>query len=684
MRNHPTDQNKQIQKMKKIFSLIAGCFLMGNAIGQNSLPAGTFASPSEYEIKNLEVLNSDELDYSAVPFGNGVVFTSTRGQTGLFNCNTDFTNGHYSDLYFARKDAEGFYSPPELLEGEVNGRYHDGAATFTTDEATMVFSRNNQRGSNSKGTIDLKIYEGNWKNGAWVNVKELPFNSDEYATCHPSFNRTSSWLYFSSDRPGGYGGMDIYVAERKKDGNWGMPINLGPKVNTSGNEIFPFISPDGILYWSSNGWPGLGGLDIFSMPIENGQETIRTPLQAPINSPHDDFAFTTNLDGTFGYLTSDRPGGLGKDDLYSWKFTGVKPVLAKICVVDKKSGARISDANLTISPAPIQVQGYGTNLGSSPNPEFLQLQAMNMDGKEYLVLVPYDRGLQASANNPSGVSCGLKYPVVPGRTYNVNVEKPGYQPVTRTITAEEILSYDPEWLIPIDVSGPVAMRGKVRDKLDESPIADADVKIINSCTGEELQVQANRLGEFKFPMDCNCDYEIMASKGNYHYDYEMLYSYDMPCEETDGSVLLYLEKDPAPVRRRAPEFEVGKVITLEDVYYDYDKFFIRSDAAEELDKVVQFMRKYPSLELELSSHTDARGSDEYNRRLSQNRAQAAVDYIVSRGIERRRLVAAGYGETQLVNRCANGVRCSDAEHQQNRRTEIKVLRFDEDGVEVRD
>ena len=661
--------------MKKINSLILTILFFGNIYGQSGLPAGTYATPAEYEVENLKILNSSELDYSAVPYGNGVVFTSTRESGGLFSCTNDFANGHYSDLYFASQDAEGFFSKPIMLEGEVNGKYHDGAATFTIDESTMIFSRNNRRGANSKGTIDLKIYEGKWKSGDWVDVKELPFNSDEYATCHPTLNRTGEWLYFASNRPGGYGGMDIYVVERKKSGGWGMPINLGKKVNTSGNEIFPFISPDGILYWSSNGHPGMGGLDIFSMPISNGQEAIRSHLTAPINSPDDDFGFTTNLDGTAGFLTSNRKGGLGKDDLYSWKFKGIKPQLAKICVIDRRSGARISDADLSLEPI-VNNNSMAANLGGpNSNISYLQMQAMNMDGKEYLVLVPYQTG-GATPQMPKkeGISCGLKYPIIPGRTYKVTVEKDGYEPYTRDVTAEEILANQPEWLIPIGEQRPVAMRGKVRDKKDESPIANADVKIVNSCTGEELDVVANSRGEFKFPMDCNCDYEIMASKGDYHYDYEMLYSYDTPCEPSSTTVLLYLEKNIVP---EAPALSVGKVITLEDVYYDYDKYFIRTDAAIELNEVVDLMRKYPSLELELSSHTDARGSDEYNRRLSQNRAQAAVDYIISRGISRNRLVAAGYGESHLVNRCGNGVDCSDDEHQQNRRTEIKVLRFDE-------
>ena len=669
--------------MKHLFLSIYFSLISITIFSQQMIPAGTIAIPSEYEVKNLEALNTGELDYSAVPFRNGVVFTSTRERSTLFGCSSDFTNGHYSDLYYSEKDAEGNFRTPQFLEGDVNAKYHDGTATFTSNETKMIFSRNNRKGTNAWGTIDLKVYESNLKNGTWGEAVELPFNSDDFATCHPTITPNGKWLYFASDRPGGFGGMDIYVIERKGNGSWGTPINLGSKVNSGGHELFPFISPEGILYWSSDGLGGMGGLDVFSIPISTGEDAIRYHLSAPINSSFDDFAFTTNFQGTEGYLTSDREGGHGKDDLYSWRFLGAKPKMANICVVDQKTGERISDAFLQINPMP-QTNSSRGNIINKDGVNYLQMEATNVGGKEYLVLVPYDDKKEESPITGEGLkkSCGLKHPIIPGRLYEIIIDKQGYIPLRKTVRAEEILSKE-EYLIPIKNTPPIAMRGAVKDKKNNEPIPLADVKVVNSCTNEKKEIITNRRGEFTFPMDCNCDYEITASKGDYQQDYEVVYSYDIKCEKDQTSILLYLEKDefnPNP----EPKFEVGAVIRLDKLYYDYDKFFIRSDAAVELDKVVSYMRKYPSLEIELGSHTDARGSDEYNRRLSQNRAQAAVDYIISRGISSRRITAAGYGESQLVNQCANGVECSDYYHQQNRRTEIKVTRFSEKGVRVED
>ena len=667
--------------MKNILFKIA-CLLLP-AMGLQA-QIGSFATSSaDYEIKNLEKVNSNQLDFSAVPFRNGIVFTSTRDRSTLFGCDSDFTNGYYSDLYFARKDGEGSYGTPELLEGDISGKYHDGTATFTSDQTTMYFSRNNRKGVNAYGNIDLKVYESKISNGYWTDVRELTFNSDDYDSCHPSVTPNGQQLYFASNRPGGYGGMDIYMVE-KRGADWSNPVNLGPKVNTASNELFPFISTDGTLYWSTDGWGGHGGMDIFSIKISEEEEGMRTLLPKPINSSGDDFGFTSNFQGTEGFLTSSREGGKGKDDIYSWKFKGQKPQIAHICVIDASNGDRISDAYFEMVPEQ-QATAGADGMIVKDGVTYLQMEATQMNGKEYLILVPYDKGKEATpVRHATGESCNLKVSVIPGRNYQITVDKPGYLPLRKTVPADEILAFE-EYLIPIKGQPPIAMRGEIKDKNTRQPIPFANVNVVNKCTDKEMEIMANRSGGFSFPMDCNCDYEITASKGDYQEDYEVVYSYDIKCEKDNATVLLYLEKDiPGGYDYPEPKFEKGAVIRLDKLYYDYDKHFIRPDAAIELDRVVSYMRKYPSLEIELGSHTDARGSDEYNQALSQRRAEAAVEYIISRGIPRHRITAKGYGEYRLVNRCHNNVNCNEHEHQQNRRTEITVTRFSEDNVRIED
>lgn len=611
-----------------------------------------------YQLVNAKDINTQFLDYCAVPYQNGVMFTSARGGKKVFVCDEDLVSGRYSDLYFAKEDAEGRFFSPDMVRGDINGKYHDGAPTFTPDGQTMIFSRNNGSGTNSKGVIDLKTYAAKHVNGKWEQVEALPFNNDNYSTCHPTLTADGKVLFFASNRPGGYGGMDIYGV--KKEGEkWGTPINLGPNVNSVGDEIFPFVTASNNLYFSSDGRQGMGGLDVYSVMMLDLEASQAMRLPAPINSSHDDFAFTSDKSEFKGYLTSDRPGGKGQDDIYRWNFNGVRPVLASICVVDKATGVRITDAELKIRPAESATWGTLDEINRAP---------------EYVVL--YTEGF--SVQGPIAKSCEVKVPVVPGENYYVEVSKDGYQPVRILVTSTELLAA-PEYLVPIEAPKLMSFTGVVRNRATEAPVPNSTVKVLNKCTNklEELTTDAN--GNFKFTLDCRCEYEVMATKSGFTKGEKLWKTGEINCSETAPSVSMYIAPE-APEKTANPVLEVGKTIELENVYYDYNKFFIRRDAAVDLDHVVSLMRQYPSLEIELGSHTDARGSDSYNEWLSQERANAAVQYIISKGISKNRLTAKGYGESKLTNHCANDVECDDATHEQNRRTEIKITRLEEKGV----
>ena len=627
---------------------------------QTAQPVNLEAPPSGgYSVENVGELNSQYLDYCAVSYRDGVVFTSGRGGRGVFVCDDDLATGRYSDLYFAKADAEGRFFLPEMLHGDVNGKYHDGTATFTPDGETMIFSRNNRDGLNKAGLIDLKIYTSKRKKGDWVNTKELPFNSPDFATCHPSLSADGTLLFFASNRPGGYGGMDIYVVKKLGE-DWGVPINLGPEVNSMGHEIFPFIAADGTLYFSSDGHAGMGGLDIFSVKMDGVMPSQFTHQPAPVNSPNDDFGFTSDITERKGYLASNRPGGKGQDDIYRWKYNGVRPVMASICVVEKSTGVRISDANLRIRPAGLP--GWGMDESDPRN--FIETEGE-------LVSI---RNEETQPANAFPMSCDVQLSVLPGNFYLIEVNKKGYLPVRLQVSANE-MTHGQEYLVPVEKLPVKSFTGVVRDQSNDSPLPLSTVKVRNTCTGKILTLQTDASGSFNFNFDCRCDYDVMAEKIGFGTGKKLWKAAEVDCGEELPVVAMFLTPEP-----KTPVLEVGAVIELENVYYDYDRFFIRTDAAAELDHVVDLMKKYPSLEIELGSHTDARGSDSYNLELSQKRADAAVVYIISKGIPASRLTALGYGETQLVNHCANGVTCSDAEHQQNRRTEIKITKLKEKGV----
>ncbi|MFC7526999.1 OmpA family protein, partial [Parapedobacter sp. GCM10030251] len=356
---------------------------------------------------------------------------------------------------------------------------------------------------------------------------------------HAALSGDGSILYFVSDMPGGRGGTDIWYSQRRADGSWGAPVNAGAVINSAGDELFPNIGPDGTLYYSSDGFAGMGGLDVFEATGSGQQWSGPRNLRYPVNSPGDDFAYITTYEGDegiAGYLSSNRRGGKGSDDIYSFTF-----------------------------------------------------------------------------------------------------EKP------RIV---------------------IILQGTASDKNTKDRLADVSVTLYDGSREIVARKRTDGSGTFEFVLEGDRQYTVLGQKEKYHGDSARVSTAGITKSDT-LEVALLLE----------PIFEVGRTFELENIYYDFDKHNIRPDAAAVLDELVRTLRDNPTLRIELSSHTDSRGSDAYNMALSQRRAQSAVDYLVSRGIARERMVAQGYGETRLVNGCGNGVPCSREQHQANRRTEVTVLEY---------
>lgn len=519
------------------------------------------AEISTFAKRNIDIIplagiNSDALEFSAVPYRNGVVFTSTRGERQT--CRDSWTGTGYTDMFFANvKDNE--VEEVKDFNETANQRYHDGTPTFNKAGTLMYFTRN-QANTGEDKTRFLKIYASKYRSGAWTEGEELPFNGNNFSTCHPSLSTDGKRLYFASDRAGGKGGMDIWYVELQ-NGKWSNPKNM-QEVNTAGNEIFPYISEKNTLFFASDGQKGIGGLDIFSFE-QNKIENMGTP----INSSYDDFAYVEK-DVESGYLSSNRKGGLGgDDDIYIWKIS------ENIDIEEvKKDKPAIVEENKTEFPKTYKVKliAIDAKNGQPFNQPLITIAGATTSPKPEL------------RNN-------IELEVYPNAQYTILVENEGFEPKTISVTGIEMLK-SPDYYIPLLKNNKPIFEGK-------------------------------------------------------------------------------------PLKK-------GEVIVVKDIYYDYDKSNIRSDASIGLIRLADIMLKYPSLEVELSSHTDSRGKAEYNENLSQRRANEAITYLVSRGIDVKRLIAKGYGERQLTNRCADGINCKEEEHQKNRRTEVKILRFDEEGVDI--
>jgi outer membrane protein OmpA-like peptidoglycan-associated protein/tetratricopeptide (TPR) repeat protein len=272
------------------------------------------------KIKNLGI-NSPYSDFSPMFHGNGIVYSSAKDSSIFITRRYKWTNQPFLDIYEAkRKNDEGDLTQPKKFSKSINSKYHEASMAFSPDNETIYFTRNNygkrlKRGKN--GINHLKIYRSRLVNGEWSKAEELPFNSEDYSTGHPTVSPDGTKMYFVSDRPGGFGETDIYVVNIYPDGGFSEPKNLGRTINTAAKEMFPYIT-ENTLYFSSNRPMGFGGLDIYKSEGVDDIFSTGVNMGKPINSSRDDFSYIIDAAGEKGYFASNRKGGKGDDDIYSF------------------------------------------------------------------------------------------------------------------------------------------------------------------------------------------------------------------------------------------------------------------------------------------------------------------------------------------------------------------------------
>ncbi len=632
----------------------------------------------DVEIKNLKDINSEELDFSPMPFGNGIMYTSSKSDRFL-SCPVYGDNESFVDLYYAEKKPDGSWEEPIVLKGKVNGKYNDGVPAFFPDGADgskrMLFTRNNLLGKNAQNVIDLKLYTGDLQqSGQWVNsTSEFPiekgfFNNDDWSTAHPALSNDGNFLVFSSNRPGstlgpdGKPSMDLW-GSRMENGVWSIPFNLGPDVNTNNSEIFPTLNENGALFFSSNGHPGEGGLDIFAALPGNGDEwELVGNIGTPFNTAGDDMSFIALNGGTEGYLASDRghADAKGKDDIYEWTRT-VAFQNAVIQVVDKADGKPLANSLVKIDPGQLRNESmlkYGPVLDKVFG---------GTDG-ETLVLEPLE--LETDAE---GKTKNIR--ILSPATFNILASnKPlGYKDKTENPTDAE-LTAQPIYVIELEKANPAATMTVrvVEDGPYETRIPLADIKIVNKRTGDEIKLVGDNEGEASTQIFCNDDYIITASKESYNDSTVVLSEYKLDFKEDcldDGKVLVVIK-----LRKL-------NIVYLEPIFFSFDRYYIRSrDAKPTLDSLVSIMNKYPSLYVQLEGNTDSRGSNKYNVGLSTRRAKSAKRYLEGKGIAKERLSTEWFGETKLFNNCADDVTCSEKDHQLNRRVDVVATKHQETNV----
>ncbi len=539
-----TGDNAKANDMMEKFDQLSGNDSRGSLFKKNKNYLEAIKENSgRYKIENAGI-NSKYVDYGAFVYDNKIYFATARDTGSLQHRKHSWNDQYFTNLYMADLDEEFNASNPNRFSNEINTKFHEASPVFTKDGKTMYFTRNNyvdgKKGKDGNNITLVKIYKATLENDKWSKVEELPFNSNNYSTGHPSLSPDEKTMYFASDMPGSYGQSDLFKVQINEDGTFGNPENLGAAVNTPGKETFPFVTDENEIYFASNGHPGLGGLDVFVAKInKDGSVDEIQNVGADVNSPTDDFAYIIDTKSRRGFFSSNRDGGDGFDDIY----------------------------------------------------KFLETK--------------------------------------------------------RLICEQELF-------------------GKITDMLTSKPLPNAKVTLFDNKYNELGNKYTDSNGDYTFAVECGQTYRVRAQKEEYMTKEDKV---SIPKKDGRTELSIALEKEQCKVTIGD---DLGKCFGIRNIYFDFDKSDIRVEAAIDLEKILDVMNQYPKMKLDIRSHTDSRGSFKYNESLSDRRAKSTIAWLIKNGVSPDRLIGKGYGEYQLVNECADGVKCSEEAHQLNRRSEFII------------
>lgn len=646
----------------------------------------TTSSHAQVTVVNERGINTAFQEYSPAFYQKGLIFIASNPAVNKDKKEDTQLGKSTTSIFFAKRGNDGNLQRPVTFAEELTTKFYDGPLSFNAAGDVVYFTRTNLKKGKPQvgrdGKVKLKIYTSklNADKGRWGNIEELPFNSNDFDCMHPSVSADGQRLYFASNRPGGKGGLDIYVS-LLQNAKWSEPVNLGPVINTSKDEVFPFIHPDNTLYFSTNGRKAIGGIDIFW--TKKTQEGWLDPeaMPEPINSPSNDFGIIVTDDKKSGFFSSNRASGQGDDDIFSFVDNGLdtqsvnniiepdetqnktestkieeplplqpvkevkektkqeekvseklaiaKPQIAQTTpVVEKKENSNVNTVDVEISAIdktnnkPIKdVNVSVLNMKSIKNATFLTDATGKVTGlrAESGASIPLD--ILPSQDVVTDVNGRIKLTVNAGERFIFNFSKQGY---------------DSKYIVKTVASGDSKVAAFML-KPQEKPV------IVNS---KGLKAQKDTIPT---RFSSSWDEGQQRDRSN---DFE------------EPQIVL---EDNDPVSG-AYTFE------LKNIYYGHGDAEVNEEAKTELLPLLKMMTKDQQIEIEIGSHTDSKNKANFNLTLSQLRADNIKTFFVENGIKPDRIRAFGYGETMTRNRCKRGVNCSEEEHAFNRRSVIKVVK----------
>lgn len=623
-------------------------------------------------------------DFGPAFYENGLVYASAR-RKGSLNRSYGWDNTAFLNVYFSEASGDEFSKKGKLQKKQFKTTAHDGPIFYSKDGKTAFLTRNRSEKDRRKGEpVQLNLYTvQKGENGKWGAPQPFQYNGVDYSTGHAALSPDEKTLYFVSDMPGGVGGTDLWKSE-KQAGGWGTPVNLGPEINTPDDEMFPFISADGNLYFASKGHVGLGGFDLFESRAAGKGHSAPVNLGYPLNTQYDDFALILKPDGKKGYFSSDRGdrvdriygAEIGKRTLLNLEgavfVTGTKTPVPRSEVVlrNKTLGdsiiTTVDDSGRFFAPllADCDYEVSGRKPGFRPEaPAKFTTKGLG----------PESQTLRSEVFlSPSPVKTIDGVPVGTGTEpmYTSFTVDPSNNPGANPARV-------PDTTVRPRTAGEGLLVLKVKDCETGAPVVDLPLILKDLETGIESKVKTNGNGELIIrqpAVDLPLAREFAVI--NEALDMNLAGNTYVPAVKKAYFIFRGTEKNGTVIKEVClNRLKEGDQLVLKDIYYDFDKATLRPESIVQLDKAYEFLQRNPGIKLELSSHTDSRASNAYNQDLSQRRAQSCVNYLTKvKGVPAGRIVAKGYGETKPVNGCTDGVPCSEDEHQMNRRTEIRILK----------
>ena len=609
-----------------------------NYVNNNSQLTNLLKDDGRYKIEHLDI-NTDQQDFGTTYYNGKIVFASSRGGVKAVKRSYNWNQKPFLDLYVA-DISNGQLTNPRNLNKKLNNNMHEGPASFSNDATIMAFTRNNYSGKSKDGVVKLQIFFSEYKNNEWQKEVSFKLNNSEYSVGHPCITADGNTMYFASDMPGGFGGVDLYRMKKEVNGNWGEPENLGNTINTEGNEMFPFFEENSeILFFASNGHLGLGGLDIFLTPIKSNGFGKVFNLGTPVNSQYDDFALLIDQKMSKGYFSSNRVGGKGDDDIYSFELLSAYSFGKTIKGIAKDMQGNVLEGSI--------------------------IKLTDASGKEINSIT-------------TGKDGSYSFSADADKSYNLSGVKKMYfdakKPVNTTSNDDVIIS---DLILEKDAG--ISLFCLISDKTSKVPLEGVKIKLVNNLNGKDELFTTSATGDFRKALAENklndrVSYNIILEKEGY---LAKTLTYNKVLDK-EGQYNIHQELDLS-MDKIAVGSDLAKLINIKPIYFDLGKFNIRKDASVELDKIVQVMNENPNMIVELGSHTDCRGTEASNLTLSDNRAKSSAEYIKKKITNPERINGKGYGESKLKNGCAceGNIKstCTEAEHQENRRTEFIIIKM---------